>query len=515
MDSNDSMFYFYDKSKYARHVININSEDRVDYLNTKPNDFTVYLKNPILNIVGIKLIGSVVPNTQYVINATNNRMDFVDTGYPIVTPIATIVNHSCLGLPAINQLDLALVDIQLAGYYVGYIIKITSGLASGDIRYVTAYAPNTVTVSVAFTAGIVAGDTYTINPPPLIANHVAVGGSLTTAILAAGDVKPANYYNGYVLEVMSGGAAGNIRTISGYNNATNTVTVDVAFNGIIAPGDTYNVYTQFNLFSGGNQALAGSTSSVTLASADLRTEDYYIGYKIEMTGGAAAGDIRVIRDYNSTINTVYVSSPFSAAVVDTDTYNIYNQNHWTSILTPGTYSAMELANQINAKMNATLGVPFGAEFVPTYVTYLQKFQIDCVAPGHSFSLLFGSGSNKTISPAYVMGFEPVDTSLSSSASSINPVRLMGEDYVYLCIRDMGTIRMETIKDVFARMVLDSPPRTIIYNSFISNAKIFRSPLTKLEKIDIRFVMKNNILYDFNTFENSITLEVYTLGTGGM
>jgi hypothetical protein len=171
--SNDSLFYYYNKDKYTRNVISINSSDRIDYDNTNSNDYTVYLKNPLTQIVAIKLISTIIPNTQYVINSTNNKIDFTDTGYPIVSPAPISINNTALG-GALNQVSLAAIDSKpVNNYYNNYIIKITSGPALGDVRVITAYATigNIVTVAPNFTVAVGVGDTYSIFPMPFIENH--------------------------------------------------------------------------------------------------------------------------------------------------------------------------------------------------------------------------------------------------------------------------------------------------------------------------------------------------------
>ena len=139
-------------------------------------------------------------------------------------------------------------------------------------------------------------------------------------------------------------------------------------------------------------------------------------------------------------------------------------------------------------------------------------------PGSTFTLLFGTGAHASRSPATVMGFATADitsvaTATGSTLMSTMPIQLMGEDYIYLTIRDVGTIPALYVKDVFARLIFNEPPKSIVYDSFSSNAKVYRSPLSKLDKFDVTIVTKNNIPYDFNSFEMSFTVEVYTLGTG--
>lgn len=276
MDRGDSLFYYWDKSKYTRHVIAVNSYDRLDYNNTNPNDFTVYLRTPLLNVCAIKLIASITPNTQYTVNSTNNYIDFLDI------------------------------------------------------------------------------------PPPL---------------------------------------------------------------------------------------------------------------------------------------------PPAPSVIR------------TAVIAPGVYTATELANAINSAMNAALAppLPFGTDFVATYITYFMKMRIDRIAPaGSTFQFLWGSGPNAYRSLASLIGFDAVDTAAGTSISSDHPVSLMGEPLVFVTIKDIGTLVNEPFKDVFAKILFNAPPKSICYDSFVSNAKIYVSPLTKLERFDVQYLNASGTLYDFNGFDNNLIMEVYTL-----
>lgn len=270
VDRGDSLFYYWDKSCFSRQIVSINSSDRIDAANTKSNDFTVYLKTPLLNVCAIKLISTITPNTQYVINASNNVIDFISR---------------------------------------------------------------------------------------------------------------------------------------------------------VLPGPVDTAY------------------SVTIA--------------------------------------------------------------------PGTYTATELANAINSAMNTALGAPFGTIFTATYITYFTKMRIDRI-DGNQFILQFGTGPNASRSLAPLIGFLPVDTAASTSLTGDQPVALMGDPFLYVTIKDIGTLINEPYKDVFAKILLNVPPKSICYDSFASNAKIYRSPLTKLERFDVKYLTVKGDLYDFNSFDNSMILEVYTL-----
>jgi len=53
--------------------------------------------------------------------------------------------------------------------------------------------------------------------------------------------------------------------------------------------------------------------------------------------------------------------------------------------------------------------------------------------------------------------------------------------------------------------LTNPPGSVIYNSFITQPKIFDPPLGSLSKIDFQVKIHDNIFYDFLGLDYSFTL----------
>lgn len=71
-----------------------------------------------------------------------------------------------------------------------------------------------------------------------------------------------NYWNGMGVLILSGNSIGQLRTISGFSNATGTMTVSSAFNSIIASGTLYRIVTTnslYDILSGG----VPSTNTIT------------------------------------------------------------------------------------------------------------------------------------------------------------------------------------------------------------------------------------------------------------
>jgi len=178
-------------------------------------------------------------------------------------------------------------------------------------------------------------------------------------------------------------------------------------------------------------------------------------------------------------------------------------------ITPGSYTAVELANEINLQLNTAVGVGFGVEFVVTYITFTKKFRIDRLVGGN-FSLLFASGPNVDISAGHNLGFTQ-DVVNVASATSDQIVDLSGENYVFLQIKGFPAItNTENIEDVFAKIIWNVPPTFITYDSFASNSMIFPNPIQLLKEFKVRFVRQDGQLYEFNNIEHSFSVEIYSI-----
>lgn len=89
------------------------------------------------------------------------------------------------------------------------------------------------------------------------------------------------------------------------------------------------------------------------------------------------------------------------------------------------------------------------------------------------------------------------------------LKLSGNNYVFLTSPGLETIaNTNVINNVFAKILLSEPPGNIIFNSFVSNAKIFDEvPLAKLEKLQFKVIGSDKFLYDFNNNDFSFSMEI--------
>lgn len=71
-------------------------------------------------------------------------------------------------------------------------------------------------------------------------------------------------------------------------------------------------------------ATAGGAATITLAASASDQDDYYVGWTVKVTSGAAAGDTRTVSDYDGDTKVATVSVAFTAAPGAADTYQIFN-----------------------------------------------------------------------------------------------------------------------------------------------------------------------------------------------
>jgi hypothetical protein len=87
--------------------------------------------------------------------------------------------------------------------------------------------------------------------------------------------------------------------------------------------------------------------------------------------------------------------------------------------------------------------------------------------------------------------------------------LEGENYIYLINELLETVATTSeVEHIFAKILLSDPPGSLMFNTFLSNAKFFDiTPLPKLAELEFKFVDQYGKLFNFNGIDHSISLEV--------
>lgn len=169
-------------------------------------------------------------------------------------------------------------------------------------------------------------------------------------------------------------------------------------------------------------------------------------------------------------NTVYPINSFNNVIVFEEDGNATD---FTATLTPGGYTATELATVIKDSMDAA-----GANtYTVTYDTNTYKYSI-----GSTGTFRFTSDSTA----GDVLGVDTEVSSFASSLTSLNPVRLDGSQYVdIICSIPSNNITSDNIP-VYKRIPLTVPfGEVLYYKSEFDDWLSLRA--TNLISLDIRLI----------------------------
>lgn len=95
------------------------------------------------------------------------------------------------------------------------------------------------------------------------------------------------------------------------------------------------------------------------------------------------------------------------------------------------------------------------------------------------------------------------------------ISLEGENYVYLVSESDGielntVLNSSSISNTFAKIILNESPGTLMFNSFISEPKIFDNPIARIDTMRFKVVTPGGFPFDFNDIDYSFTLRVTEL-----
>lgn len=181
-------------------------------------------------------------------------------------------------------------------------------------------------------------------------------------------------------------------------------------------------------------------------------------------------------------------------------------------ITMGTYTSTALADELNWRLNAMLGVGFGVAYTVGYLTTTQKYLITRLGGVNTFQFLFNTGpngyQNTNMNPATVLGFaNGSDLVAATSQMSSGIVNLAGENFAFLVIKGFNSVVTTTnIQDVFAKIIWNVIPRNVTFDSFAANSVVFKNNRDVVDELEVSFVEYNGQLYDFNNLDHSYSIE---------
>jgi hypothetical protein len=118
-----------------------------------------------------------------------------------------------------------------------------------------------------------------------------------------------------------------------------------------------------------------------------------------------------------------------------------------------------------------------------------------------------AGGNSAHISSLIHGFSGIQQNTKDNILN-RSINLQGENYSFLCCPQLSTM-MNTgdVKNVFARIILDQSPGSMVF-SYLSNPKIFdKTPLDKLDELEFSIQNHDGTLYEFNDLDYSFTLQI--------
>lgn len=107
------------------------------------------------------------------------------------------------------------------------------------------------------------------------------------------------------------------------------------------------------------------------------------------------------------------------------------------------------------------------------------------------------------------GFDSIQTNVNCNGLLNRVISLEGEPYFLMVSNILDTVvNTGTVDRVFSKILLSDPPGSILYNSFITNAKTFEDPVPIVEELEFTMKRADNRLFNFNGIDHSFSLEIY-------
>lgn len=203
-----------------------------------------------------------------------------------------------------------------------------------------------------------------------------------------------------------------------------------------------------------------------------------------------------------------VNGSYTITVIDTDTFSI-NFPALSSIGSTGIlgldsdfylYSVSSIGGIDESFLNNTRFSVYDVIDRDTFIFSLDSSNV------YAKKTENGGGNNIFISSNF-HGFSGIQDNKKNDVLNRN-INLQGESYALMCSPQLTTIvNTGSVKDIFARVLLDQSPNTMCFN-FLSTPKKFElQPLSKLDELEISIYNYDNELYEFNNLDYSMALEV--------
>jgi len=126
----------------------------------------------------------------------------------------------------------------------------------------------------------------------------------------------------------------------------------------------------------------------------------------------------------------------------------------------------------------------------------------------------GGGSNVIVS-SEKHGFRSIQANTSNGKETgdlFRSISLEGENYVYMVAESEGAslgtvLNTANIQNTFAKILLSESPGNLMFNSFVSEPKVFDNPISKLNYMRFQILTPSGFRFNFNDIDYSFTVRV--------
>lgn len=222
-----------------------------------------------------------------------------------------------------------------------------------------------------------------------------------------------------------------------------------------------------------------------------------------------------------------VNSGVSGIVVNNTRFRI---NTGFEILTPGTLNAGILGRNndiIHYRVSSIIEGSDNIAGIPlreinnnkrTITKLIDRDNYIITINGQYANSNIVSGGDFTKVSSDIHGLKTIQSNTDTGDTSgelFRSISLEGQNYVYMTAESDG-VQLDTvfntanISNTFAKILLSESPGNLMFNSFVSEAKVFDNPIATINEMRFKILTPEGFLFNFNDIDYSFTLRITEL-----
>lgn len=352
-------------------------------------------------------------------------------------------------------------------------------------------------------------------------------------------------------------SSGNSITIIG-SNSIPSIDGTYTITSIISPGSVFEIFIEFTVTIAGSTGVINNNTTLEVNNVQSTTISNVIYTEIETstTNNWEQGDIIKISDTGSTalpsptqnINGTYIienvvsstifkiiyEAPLEAVITNTgiaiNTTKMEIDLDTITLVTQGTFPAGIIGRNLNVLHYRIVGEYNGADNIAGISlnvlngykrSIAQIIDVDNymmrVIDEYADHTITAGGNNVHVS-SYLHGLRSIQVNTEDGTTTgvlFRSISLEGENYVYLVCESEG-VELNTvfnsgnIPNAFAKIILSESPGNLMFNSYISEAKVFDNPISKIDTMRIRVITPGGYPFNFKGINYSFTIRITEL-----